>query len=425
MSARPLVAGKVRLTKDAKRGGWLARQRWPHEGVFYRSQGWGRTRGDAQAVLEDTKAEHVARLVEAAEQAEREAAAELRGIPHNATLSDLFPRWMAWRATYKPLSPSTVASYRDSWARFSKVTPDGSEEPLGDIGIEDLTSGHVTNASALALLGPESGRRLTILRALLTWAHSQGTREDRHLMAQYVPESDRNAEKAASDDQTETVEPRAIQRTEHVALVGHVEAAKWHHARSLYDLGHVLRMEWHLGIRIGELLALRFRDFHLDAEVPYVTVAATIIIDEGGERRAGRRKGGAKRIHLRLAPEVQAIVAERSQRSWRTEPDDLLFAVKNSGRHVQAGNLRRTLRRVVAEQDDRSLDGLSFHCYKRGLASDVEQVLSEAGVEAASDLTGTSRVVLRQHYIKVRGLRILDRTVFRVTGEPEGADNAA
>lgn len=88
-------------------------------------------------------------------------------------------------------------------------------------------------------------------------------------------------------------------------------------------------------------------------------------------------------------------------------PLNFVFSTE-SGRHIQACNLRRTLRHVLKGTD---LEGLvTPHAYKRRMATDAD---AHFGREAASDMTGTSVRVLESHYIQHDDVQVVDPTTFR------------
>jgi integrase len=103
------------------------------------------------------------------------------------------------------------------------------------------------------------------------------------------------------------------------------------------------------GLRMGELLALRWRDVDFAAQTLRVTASYTA-------RKLGTPKSGLGRA-VPLIDEAAAALARLGQRKHWTRPDDLVF-VGQSGGHLDSSALRRRFKKA---RDAAGLRPLRFH----------------------------------------------------------------
>jgi integrase len=103
------------------------------------------------------------------------------------------------------------------------------------------------------------------------------------------------------------------------------------------------------GLRMGELLALRWRDVDFAAQTVRVTASYTV-------GRLGTPKSGVGRA-VPLVEEVAQALACLTRRRRRTGPDDLVFAGK-AGEYLDGSALRRRFKRA---RDAAGLRPLRFH----------------------------------------------------------------
>jgi integrase len=103
------------------------------------------------------------------------------------------------------------------------------------------------------------------------------------------------------------------------------------------------------GLRMGELLALRWRDVDFSAQTLRVTASYTA-------GKLGTPKSGLGRA-VPLIDEVAATLAHLTQRRDWTQPDDLVF-VGQGGQHLDGSALRRRFKKA---RDTARLRPLRFH----------------------------------------------------------------
>lgn len=420
-------------------GHWVAYRSWTHDatGQRVRSRGWGKLRRDAEAFLAT------------AETARREAldvwADSARGETGtgNMLLPNLVSMWLgARKADDEPMA--TVRIHESAW-RVHLL------KELGHIGIDDLTRAHAYAALKKVGRHTTNDNPRSMLSALLTWAADSGHRADgtNVMKGMGSTKSQMLARVTAmAANITGTPEPRAISEDEHRLLTS--LAVEWESGptNSTLPVSAILTTLWHTGVRIGELLSWQWRDICLDHEVPHAHIRSTMTYEPQPVRVEHRKSNGAPFV-VALAPDVVDILRERQAANAtraRSKQSDFVWATR-TGAPVEAGNLRQRIRMLTASRVYRTkgtakkgtlvryteerllppevtaLRGLTPHAYKRGMVTDAEESF---GLKVAAEFGGHSVGVAQKHYVKVRGLRILDPGAFRVLGEAENdPDNAA
>ena len=232
------------------------------------------------------------------------------------------------------------------------------------------------------------------MRQLLRFAADRGYRLDGVNVLDGTESSERRIPevRALTDDEAE----RLIATAEHWHRTGHgASDVLWHGLT-------VLRVT---GVRIGELLALRWGDVDLEADPPIITVEHTLLEQRGDVGGLGPTKGGTTDV-IALHESAVAILADR--RSPRSLPEDFVFATR-SGKPVTQANFRRALRDLV--RDDPDLSWVHPHSLRKTLATKANEQLD---LEAARDLLcHKDGKVTRRHYVERNNIRILDpRSVF-------------
>lgn len=168
------------------------------------------------------------------------------------------------------------------------------------------------------------------------------------------------------------------------------------------DLGEVVDFGLGTGCRIGEILAVRWCDLHLDAEIPYVIVCGTLIEPRDGLQmhRSPRRKNDGRDIEalavarleedepdltLFLPEFVVEMLRERRRRVLAKgrlpRAEETVFA-SAKGTWLQPANIRTRLRKAIEGTD---LEGISPHSLRKTVATAIER---ELGMEAARHQMG-------------------------------------
>lgn len=168
------------------------------------------------------------------------------------------------------------------------------------------------------------------------------------------------------------------------------------------DLAEVVDFVLGTGCRIGEVLAVRWCDLHLDADVPYVVVCGTLIEPRDGLRmyRSPRRKNDFRDVDsievARLDQDepdltlflpdfvVGMLRARRTrvlERGRLPRAEETVFA-SATGTWLQPANIRTRLRKALKGT---SLEGTTPHSLRKAVATVVERGL---GMEAARHQMG-------------------------------------
>lgn len=168
------------------------------------------------------------------------------------------------------------------------------------------------------------------------------------------------------------------------------------------DLAEVVDFALGTGCRIGEVLAVRWCDLHLDADVPYVVVCGTLIEPRAdlAMYRAPRRKNDPRDVDsievarldqdepdltLFLPHFVVAMLRARRSRLLGTgrlpRADETVFASAR-GTWLHPANIRTRLRKAL---EGTSLEGTTPHSLRKAVATVVER---ELGMEAARHQMG-------------------------------------
>ncbi len=166
------------------------------------------------------------------------------------------------------------------------------------------------------------------------------------------------------------------------------------------DLSELVDVLLGTGMRIGEVLALRWQDLDLDGDPPTACVCGTLVEPRPGHVEALRRQDGTKTGKDRtliLPATVVSLLAARHERSAWQGREDPVFASR-MGTWLWPNNIRTRLRRAVAGVS--GLEITSPHTLRRTVGT---LVAHEAGLDAARDQLGHSDPgITYQRYVAPR-----------------------
>lgn len=159
------------------------------------------------------------------------------------------------------------------------------------------------------------------------------------------------------------------------------------------DLLDVVDVMLGTGMRIGEVLALRWEDVDL-GEQPTVTVSGTLVyLKEKGLRRQAHTKTASGFRILTLPAFAVEVLLRRSVEAIPTETNAVFPSGK--GTWKWPNNYRRTLRSALRSIEN--LGGISPHVFRKSVATLVD---AEATLEAAAAVLGHSGTgVTAAHYV--------------------------
>ncbi|GAA4362876.1 tyrosine-type recombinase/integrase [Nocardioides caricicola] len=165
------------------------------------------------------------------------------------------------------------------------------------------------------------------------------------------------------------------------------------------------------GCRIGECLAIEWRDVHLDDEMPWVRIAATLVepsrkgdptLHRQAFTKGDQEEDDEPGRDVALSPQAAAALhAHRKRTPYRRQVDPV-FANRTGG-WLWPGNVRRMLR-TAAERHAPEVTDLHPHLFR----STVATVVSETyGVEVAQEMLGHTNGATTQRYYVAKKRRVV------------------
>jgi integrase len=323
----------------------------------------------------------------------REAVAKLRALRRDApaggptahgsmTLGELFDRWLETAAPNRVENRSTLDNYRRML--------DLARAEIGAVKLAQLGPDHIERMlRALA----EAGYAKTTLQRVRTVAGSALRWAVKRRYAAW------DATSVAELPPDAAIDSRRVRQSRSLTAE---EARRFADAALERRNGVALVLAMTLGLRPGELTALRWAD--LDDDAATLTIAQAWK-DADAHRRLGapktRRSVRTVRVPASLLPRL--VEHRRSQREeavalgWR---DDLgLMFVSEAGTALDPANLRRLVRTVAATADVGAVTPYTLRHTAASLLADAD-----AGIERVADLLGhaDSRTTERYYTHRVR-----------------------
>ena len=326
------------------------------------------------------------------------------------TVADLAALWLAARArttaapTATPevrpgrkirqemaLSPNTLAGY-SSTVR-SVILPN-----FGSMRLEDLTVRGLDDV-LIALDEVRSTRVVrTVLGQILGHGVARGWLETNPMRSVSSPS------RVGTEVEALTVpEPRQLlklARSQAGATRYSMDGKNLGGKRINGDLVDALYIMLGTGIRLGEMLALRWTEVDLEAEVPTIHVAGTMIEPRGKEvperYRQAFTKGKESRT-IALPDAVVEVLRERKALA-RPETEDEYVLAGAGGMPVWGANIRTRLRSLCKGIPE--LEGTTPHTLRRTVGDRLFEVY---GLQAVIDVLGHSPGgVSFRHYVRAR-----------------------
>jgi len=158
---------------------------------------------------------------------------------------------------------------------------------------------------------------------------------------------------------------------------------------------HAIELMLSTGCRIGEVLAIRWRD--VDIETKTVVISGTVI-DRTGVFRQGYTK--TDRFHSLMSLTDRAVHALKEAKAGiktPITPDSPVFPTR-SGRFSAPSTVRGSLRRILESSTVKLPGNVTPHAFRRAVATALADTV---GVEAAAaQLRHKSSRTTQQHYIR-------------------------
>ena len=409
-------SGALVVRVGADRGAWFE-AKWRRAGrQFKRRVGpawleqsadgrWRPRRGRLPDGYFDEKRATVAMAALIAEHDEHEAAierGERRRREHGVTVRELAAEWLDYLKHEKGARPSTLLDYRYMLAepgtphrRGNGVNAGRILRAFGDTNIRDVTVGQVSaflRELDKAGIGPRTvNKHRQVLAAMFNYA----LREDTHgLSANPVSATTKRRELPPAV--LDFYEPHEIEALANAAAAGIHRVARtaqigddeltWQAWEDAQD-GELFRLAGYTGLRLGELLALRWEDVDLDTRRLIVHRAVSAGVE-------GPTKSWQARIVPLADPAAEALDRLRAREHY-TERDDYVFCSR-LGRRLDASAVRRRYDRA---RDAAGLRKLRFHSLRHAAGSLVAR---EADARFVQAFLGHSRLSTTERYLHAK-----------------------
>jgi integrase len=388
------------------------------------TDGWRARRGRVPAGWFDEKraAVRVAELI--AEYDTWESATEQRERArrlHGATVRELAPEWLEYLELEKGAKPSTLQDYRYLLKQPGTRYKRGTRRTAGRImaTFANLRVGEVTTQQVATFLrgldrAGLSPRTVNKHRQVLAAMFAYACREDTYgLAANPVSRTTKRREMpAAVLDFYEPEEIEALARSAAAGAhrdprpynfePGELEWRTWEDCQD----AELYRIAAYTGMRLGELLALRWEDVDLGRRRLIVHRAVSAGIE-------GPTKSWQARA-LPLADAAAAALARLADRGDYTGRDDYVFCSR-LGRRLEGSALRR---RYMSARDAAGLRPLRFHALRHAAGSLVAR---EAGAHFVQAFLGHSQLATTERYLHAKArpqdVEILNRAFAGTAGE--------
>jgi integrase len=366
---------------------------------------WRRCRGRLPEGYFDEKRATVraAQLVDEHDAAQREierARRERREL--GATVRELSGQWLEYVAQEKGAKPATIQDY--GYLLMEPGTPHrrgpGRSEgrimkALGDRRIAKVTTADVGRFLRGLERERMSARSVNKHRELLGAMFSYAQREDTYAL-EHNPVTGTSKRREQPPAVLDFFEPEDIEALARAAGTGahrgtqppglDADEAAWRAWEDRQD-SELYRVAAYTGMRLGELLALRWEDIDLERRLVIVHRAVSAGVEGPTKSRQARA--------LPLADVAAAALARLADRGDYTRRDDYVFCSR-LGRRLDRSALRR---RYTRARDAAGLRSLRFHALRHAAGSLVAR---EAGAHFVQAFLGHSRLSTTERYLHAK-----------------------
>lgn len=362
--------------------------------------GWRPRRGRVPDGFYDERRAHI-RAAEIVDQ----AVAELRANtsrraatePRPLTFRALAAEYLVWLETVRGARPSTLRQHRSDLAEPDRPYARGRGRTLGHVmrHLGDMPAGEITTGDVERLLAAVAAtgsgpRTVNRVRSVVSAVLSYGARAH-GLKANPAAAADRRREPPPALLVHYTVEEvEAVARALRGGLHRDPRRPRVDPQDVLADAqdGEAVRIAAYTGMRMGELLALQWRD--IDFAASTITVCRALSAGTVGPPKSGRYRT------VPLADQAAAALERLSRREDFTSPGDLVLC-NTIGRALDPSALRRRFKRA---RDRSGLRPLRWHDLRHTFGS----LLVAGGVDlvAVKDALGHSDLKTTSRYLHAR-----------------------
>jgi integrase len=372
--------------------------------------GWSKRSGRPPAAgWLDQRAAHVAAAEKVAEvEREQEAAREAAARESVASFRRTAHEWLAWKRDVKGGAPSTLRDNAlllrepgEPHKRGSGCAPGRIMRAFGGRPHDEITTREV--AEFLRELDAElTPRNVNVHRAVLHAIFAYAMKPDTYaLAANPVSGTDKRREPPPAPlDHYEVHEvgalARACERGEHrakapnykgrpVELGGDERAARAAEDQQDADL---FRVKFYSGMRLGEVVALRWRNVHFLPDLSGAVVNVERAVSAGIEKEPKGRR--SRQVPL-PRPAAEAL-ARLGQRGAFTSSDDYVFC-NRLGRRLDTSAIRRRYKRAA---DAAGLRPVKLHGLRHAAGSVLARTLPLVTVR---DVLGHAELATTNRYL--------------------------
>jgi integrase len=342
-------------------------------------------------------------LVAAHDQEQREAEADAeerrrRGV----TFRDLAGEWIVYLEREKGARPSTLRDYRwllaepgQAHRRGAGSAPGVMMGALGDGAAKDITTRAVADYLRSLDRRGASPRTVNKHRQVISAVFAFGMREDTYRLA-VNPASGTNKRREPPPAVLDFYEPDEVEAIARAAAAGaHRSVTRLRlepdeiaaRAREDTQDGELIRIAAFTGLRLGELLALRWADVNLADRRLVVHRAFS-------DRTEGPTKSWQAR-YIPIADPVAAAFARLSGRDEFLAPQDYVFCSR-FGRALDGSSLRRRFKAAAAAA---GLRVLRFHALRHSAGS---MVARQADARWVQGFLGHSKLATTERYLHAK-----------------------
>ncbi len=375
--------GPAWLEHDPETGRWRPRRGRVPDGAY-----------DERAAIVAAAQIVAAYVAEAADQTRVEQERRTRG----ATFREVAHAYLAWLTDVRGAKPSTLRDHASMLGEPGAPCRRGETTTLGHImaALGDQPAAKITTREVEDLLATISAtgaapKTVNKYRSVICAVFNYGGKPSTFALS---------ANPAAAADKRRQPAPGALvfYIPEEVEAIARALAAGAHRdpsrpaitggelaARKADDEqdAELVRVAAYTGLRLGELLALRWRD------VDFAGSALTIARAMSARVESSTKSGRVRRVPL--ADQAATALDHMSRRKRYTTPDDLVFC-NVYGRHFDESALRRRYRRAQAAADVRPLRFHDLrHTFGSRLAAKGVDVVTIQKAMGHSALATTSR----------------------------------
>ncbi|MDR6623424.1 site-specific integrase [Sinomonas atrocyanea] len=318
-----------------------------------------------------------------------------RQVAENPTLSEVAKRWLASvevpevvvDATGNAVSPPTEGIRRQTWDQYAGLVRRLIEPKLGALKVNEIRTSTCDSFLRSLVVDGRGYTNARLAKTVLNQILSYAIRHDLYTDSNPVHDVDR------------MVRPKKIPKGLTAATLEEVReaVAVWRRKpgvsgpRPTSVLADIVEVLLGTGVRIGEVLAIRWQDVDLDGDVGKVAITGTLVEPRKGPkfRQEYPKNPGSERI-LPVPRFVVDVLLRRSIDSPASNSADAVFWPRN-GTYMQASSVRRSLRSALKASGLDDSVVVTPHAFRRTVATLLAREETDG---AAAEMLGHSNVAM-------------------------------